>query len=120
MYIYYYNSSFHHFKDEQLNLNVVSNQQSNYLNGDAYLLNEEEMEFLQKYPKASIQNIFNKAVSNDYTEELRKFSYQKYSDTLFITWQKYLAQGKEEKAEETKQAWLNKVNEIEEKYPYFY
>lgn len=118
MYIYYFNSNFHKSFVE-LDKEVIANQQADYSGNYAYLLNEEEMAFKEKYPEATIQNVFSRSVPNEYTERLRQNAYKAESDSLFIAWQKYLATGNEEKAVAMKQQWLNKLAEIEARYPYF-
>lgn len=119
MLIYYFNSSFH-VAYAPLDKEVIANQQADYSGNYAYLLNEEEMTFKEKYPEATIQNIFSRSVPNEYTERLRQDAYKAESDSLFIAWQKYLAQNKESQALAMKQAWLDKVAEIEARYPYFF
>ena len=50
--------------------------------------------------------------------EIRRNLYAKYSDPLYIEYQKELAIGNIEKAETIKQEWLLKAKEIEENNPY--
>lgn len=48
----------------------------------------------------------------------REKEYKKRSDSLYMAWQKYLALGEEEKAEEAKVLWLAEVEKINEELPY--
>lgn len=49
---------------------------------------------------------------------LRERAYKGESDNLYMAWQKYLTLGYFEKTEASKTAWLEKVSEINERYPY--
>lgn len=49
---------------------------------------------------------------------MRQGAYKEISDPMFIAYQHYLAIGEEEKAEQAREAWLEKVQEIKESYPY--
>lgn len=48
--------------------------------------------------------------------ELRAEAYKQESDSLYMAWQKYLALN-DPRAETAKQQWLDKVNEIANRYP---
>lgn len=49
----------------------------------------------------------------------RSIVYAQRSDGLFIAYQKYLALGETEKAEQARIDWLNMIKEIDEAYPYY-
>lgn len=51
-------------------------------------------------------------------QKQREQAYKKRSDSLYMAWQKYLAQGEEEKAEQAKALWLSEVEKINEELPY--
>ena len=55
--------------------------------------------------------------SNEQIRELRQQAYKDRSDSLCLAWQKYLAAG-DERAEQTKQIWLDEVAKIDEEFPY--
>lgn len=48
----------------------------------------------------------------------REKAYKDRSDSLYMAWQKYLALGETEKAEEAKALWLSEVKKINEELPY--
>ena len=48
----------------------------------------------------------------------REKAYKDRSDSLYIAWQKYLALGETEKAEEAKAKWLEEIDKINEELPY--
>ncbi len=48
----------------------------------------------------------------------REQEYKKRSDSLYMSWQKYLALGETAKAEEAKAQWLAEVEKINEELPY--
>lgn len=48
----------------------------------------------------------------------REKAYKDRSDSLYMAWQKYLALGETEKAEEAKALWLSEVEKINEELPY--
>lgn len=59
------------------------------------------------------------------TEELnaeiqkqREQAYKDRSDSLYMAWQKYLALGETEKAEQAKALWLEEVEKINKEFPY--
>lgn len=58
---------------------------------------------------------------NAQMREMRKAAYSdptNGSDGIFISWQKYLAQGDDDKAAQAHDSWLKRVQEIDELYPY--
>lgn len=48
----------------------------------------------------------------------REEEYKKRSDSLYMAWQKHLALGQTEKAEEAKAKWLEEIDKINEELPY--
>lgn len=59
------------------------------------------------------------------TEELneairvkRESEYKKRSDSLYMAWQKYVALGETEKAEEARVKWLEEIEKINKEFPY--
>jgi hypothetical protein len=48
----------------------------------------------------------------------REQAYKDRSDSLYMAWQKYLALGETEKAEQAKALWLAEVEKINEEFPY--
>lgn len=58
------------------------------------------------------------SMSNDDIRLLRELAYESESDSLFMSWQKYMAIGELEKAAKAKINWLAKVEEITNRYPY--
>ena len=57
-----------------------------------------------------------------YTNEdiriMRQDAYKQRSDSLYISYQKYLAKGETERAEQAKTEWLAEVERIELEFPY--
>ena len=48
----------------------------------------------------------------------REEEYKKRSDSLYMAWQKYLALGETEKAEEARVKWLEEIEKINKEFPY--
>ena len=48
----------------------------------------------------------------------REEEYKKRSDSLYMAWQKYVALGETEKAEEAKAKWITEINKINDEFPY--
>lgn len=48
----------------------------------------------------------------------REAEYKKRSDSLYMAWQKYLAQEETEKAKQAKVLWLSEVEKINKELPY--
>lgn len=55
---------------------------------------------------------------NEQIKQVRQAEYERRSDDLYMAFQKYLAQGKTEKAEAMKQQWLDEIALIESENPY--
>lgn len=51
-------------------------------------------------------------------QKQREMEYKKRSDSLYMAWQKYLALGETEKAEEAKVKWLEEIEKINNELPY--
>lgn len=51
-------------------------------------------------------------------QKQREVEYKKRSDSLYMAWQKYLALGETEKAEEAKVKWLEEIEKINNELPY--
>lgn len=56
--------------------------------------------------------------TNEEIREQREQQYKIRSDSLFIAWKKYEANGEIEKAMETKIKWLEETEKINEEFPY--
>lgn len=68
-------------------------------------------------------NLPTKKQIDDWNEQIRitrSMLYRQNSDELFIAYQKYLALGKTEEAEQARQEWLTVIKDIDEKNPYYY
>ena len=60
----------------------------------------------------------NPPKTNEEIKIMREEAYKQESDSLFIAYNKYLLLGLTDKAEELKNNWFNKINEINERFPY--
>jgi len=91
-------------------------------NGKIILLNEDQSVFYYKNPDCSHQEIFlmkkNPELEIERIRKKREQLYEKESDHFYIAYQKYLIQGNMEKAEQQKQKWLDKIEEIKLNNPY--
>lgn len=119
MYIYYIGNTIFRHSDVALDYELVSNKFEDMPADHAYLLSESETEFKLKYPMASIEEVWEGHLSNERIEKLRERAYKKESDSLFIASQKYAALGNSERSEEMRNQWLEKVAEIDARYPYY-
>lgn len=81
------------------------------LDGDSY----DGLEWISNTQKPTLQEIENawslaeNAMINKETESSRKIAFQLEADPLFFGWQR---------GENTQQEWLDKVEEIRQRYPY--
>lgn len=64
------------------------------------------------------ENISLPQPDNNEIRLLRKQAYKEESDDLYMAYIKYKEQGRLIKAEQTKILWLEKVSEVDERYPY--
>lgn len=72
----------------------------------------------KEYTPEYAQAYKERHATNDDIAQWRAEAYRNRSDSLYIAYQKYLAQGKEDKAEEMKAKWLDEVERIELEFPY--
>ncbi|NDV46267.1 hypothetical protein D0T49_04330 [Paludibacter sp. 221] len=91
------------------------------------LLNDKQTAFYEANKTASVYEIWNMQIKkqeltvaerNEIIRFKRQQRYETESDPLYMAWQKYLALGEPEKAEEAKQSWTKKIQEIETELPY--
>lgn len=95
--------------------------------GEKYVkLTKKQYELAQNHPGASLEEIWECRLNevtpyiptNEEIALLREARYKSESDSLFISWQKYLTTGLIEKADEARTKWLEKVTEIDRELPY--
>lgn len=84
----------------------------NQIDPDEFYTPEQIFYMINISKEELLQNKINRI------REIRRNLYAKYSDPLYIEYQKELAIGNIEKAETIKQEWLLKAKEIEENNPY--
>lgn len=56
--------------------------------------------------------------TNEDIRQLRQDAYKQRSDSLYMAYQKYLAKGDEERAEQARLRWLEEVDMIDAEFPY--
>ena len=56
--------------------------------------------------------------TNEDIRQLRQDAYKQRSDSLYMAYQKYLAKGETERAEQAKTEWLAEIERIELEFPY--
>lgn len=56
--------------------------------------------------------------TNEDIRQLRQDAYKQRSDSLYMAYQKYLAKGETERAEQAKTEWLAEIECIELEFPY--
>ena len=56
--------------------------------------------------------------TNEDIRQLRQDTYKQRSDSLYMAYQKYLAKGETERAEQAKTEWLAEIERIELEFPY--
>lgn len=56
--------------------------------------------------------------TNEDIRQLRQDAYKQRSDSLYMAYQKYLAKGETERAEQARLDWLAEVERIELEFPY--
>lgn len=72
----------------------------------------------KEYTPEYAQAYKERHATNEDIAQWRANAYKSRSDSLYIAYQKYLAQGKEDKAEEARAKWLEEVDRIELEFPY--
>ena len=81
---------------------------------ESMLLAEGYVEYTDEYRNAQ----FIRYRTNEEIKVARQRQYEEHSDSLFIAYQKYLAQGKDNEAEAMRQQWLDEIERIEKELPY--
>lgn len=120
MYTYYHKNKFLSFSTplDEIVYQITINENDD-LTVKYYMLTPEQQAFYELYPRVTFEEVLSQKINqNAQIKEARKMAYKRESDSLFIVWQKYLATGQTEKAEIAKQQWLEKIKQIEERYPY--
>ena len=109
---------------------TVGSTWQDYLNGYWIPMSEAQIAFSENNPSASIKEIFNMELivieepilsieeKNNIIRQKRQMSYRNESDSLYMSYVKYLELGELEKANAAKTEWLAKVQEIDIKFPY--
>lgn len=111
---------------------TVGSTWEDYLNGYWIPMSEAQIVFSENNPSASIKEIFDMELivieepiqsiekKNNIIRQKRQMSYRNESDSLYMSYVKYIELGELEKANAAKTEWLAKVQEIDIRFPYLY
>lgn len=100
------------------------------LNGNYAIASDKQIDFGLAHPDYDLFHQFNmiEYTKEEYQKKIAEINesiritrlnlYKSQSDPLYINYQKEIALGNVDKAEEIKTLWLSKVKEIEENNPY--
>ena len=114
----------------QLKEDVKANNFDDILNGKYMLATEEQIEFFNNHPDYDVYHLFymkayteedirkEKELKNNSIKETRERLYKAESDSIYMSFIKYSALGRDDKAKEAYDQWLAKVKQIEEENPY--
>lgn len=99
-------------------------QSETYPSDKHVLITDEQYQFHLDNPQASMQEVWNMALTPPYIQtnedisRQRQEAYKQRSDSYYLSWQKDLALGDEDKAIISKEKWLAECLAIENEYPY--
>ena len=114
----------------QLKEDVKANNFDDILNGKYMLATEEQIEFFNNHPDYDVYHLFymkeyteedirkEKELKNNSIKETRERLYKAESDSIYMSFIKYSALGRDDKAKEAYDQWLAKVKQIEEENTY--
>lgn len=102
-------------KDGKIAGNVVVINGRTIINpSEEILLENGYKEYTPSYEKAYTQ----RHSTNEDIRKMREYEYKNRSDSLYMAYQKYLALGETEKAENARRDWILEVERIDREFPY--
>lgn len=103
-------------KDGKFAGDVVVIGDRQYINPSEELLREAGYE---EYTPPKEEQVYEQPqLTNEDIRLMRQDAYRQRSDSLYMAYQKYLAKGETERAEQAKTEWLAEIERIELEFPY--